>query len=290
MTDRTFGTTVPPTVRIELAHAAAMVIAREAHVDALLVKGVGMDASVAELGRASSDVDILIRPTQLPQLLTYLASHGWTRRNSFLTGSSFGHSATWFHPSWGDLDVHRLIPGIALDAAAAFDVLWDKRVEARMAGVPCWRPEPAADALILILHAGRSFGSSRARRDVEHAWSRATPARRGEILALVTRLNAQVGFAAATGDLDAYRSDPQYDLWRVASRGGGRVEEWRARITAEPRLRGKVGLALRAPLVNTDHLAITLGRRPARLVIARAFLNRLRRAAVELWPRAKGHG
>ena len=278
---------IPPSIRVELAHAAAAVLGQRLGVDLLVIKGPGMDPLAAYTGRASSDVDVLVRPDQVTQFLDGARNHGWTARDRFETGSPFGHSVTMFHPTWGDLDVHRLIPGIEVPAADAFDVFWATRIEADLAGQPCPHPDPAAQALILVLHAARSEGSPRAAMDVAHAWTNAPDAQRQAIRALVERLDAHVAWAAATGGLDAFRHRPTYRLWLVASQGGGRLQEWRARAAAEPTWRGKAAITLRAPLVNTDHLAMLLGRRPTRREVAHEFVDRFRRAAVEVAARAR---
>jgi len=273
---------IPPSIRVELAHAAVCLLAQRAGVDLLVVKGPGMDPLVAFDGRASSDVDVLVRPDQVGRFLDIARVHGWSARDRFETGSPFGHSTTLFNPTWGDLDVHRLIPGIGVAADDAFEVFWSRRIQVTLAGHPCPHPEPAAQAFVLVLHAARSEGSPRAIRDVAHAWAGAPARRQADILALVDRLDAHVAWAAATGGLEAFRDDPTYRLWAVASRGGGRLEEWRARVEAEPSWRGKVAITVRAPLVNTDHVAMLLGRRPTRTEILVEFVDRFRRGAVEL--------
>ena len=273
---------VPVSVRVELAHAAVCVLAEQGAIDLLVVKGPGMDPSVSFSGRASSDVDVLVRPDQVARFVDQARAHGWINRDRFVTGSAFGHSMTMFHPMWGDLDVHRHIPGIEVHSATAFSAFWDSRITARLAGRLCPHPDPVSQALILVLHAARSTGTRRAAMDVEHAWARAPQQRRQEVLALVDRLDAHVAWAAATGGLDAFRGDPTYRLWTIASRGGGRLEEWRARVEAAPTWGGKVAIALRAPLVNTDHLTILLGRRPTRTEVLVEFADRFRRGAGEL--------
>ena len=104
---------------------------------------------------------------------------------------------------------------------------------------------------------------------------------------MVEEFEAHLGWAALTGDLDAFDNDPAYRLWVVASRGGSRTQEWRARIALAPTPTAKAKVAARALLVNTDHLAILLGRRPRRSEVLREFLGRVRLGAVELTHRAR---
>ncbi len=288
MSSNGIGTMVPMTVQVELAHAATSVLARQAGVDVIVLKGPGMDPSVASADRGSSDVDVLVRPDQLNRWLRLLASHGWTALDRFATGSSFEHSQTFAHEVWGHMDVHRFVPGVGLAPEDAFDQLQESCIEVPLAGVPCRLPDPASQALILLLHAARSHGSSRAQQDIDHAWTRAAPERRAAILSLVEKFDAHVGWAALTGELDKFASDPAYRLWVVASRGGSRTQEWRARIALAPTLGEKAKVAARALLVNTDHLAIVLGRRPTRAEVIQEFVGRFRLGFLELTHRARG--
>lgn len=265
---------VPTSVRVELAHAAVCRLARFADIDALVLKGPAMDVTVAPPGRPSSDVDLLVRPSQLPRWVHLLTQHGWRAMDRFETSSSFEHSQTFHHDVWGPVDVHRFVPGVGVEPEHAFDVLWERRQVATLAAHPCPVLDPAAQALVLCLHAARSFGDAKAARDLDHAWHQATPERQQEIQAWVDALQAHVAWAAVVGNLDDYRDHPAYRLWLVASRGGTRAQEWRARVAVAPTLRAKVRVTARAFVVNTDHLAILLRRRPTRIEVVRAFFGR----------------
>jgi len=278
---------LPPSVRVELAHAATCRLAELIGADVLVLKGPRMDPTVGFDGRASSDVDILVRPTQLTLVLDALTAHGATALDRFETGSPFGHSTTFFSPVWGHLDVHRFVPGVELDPAAAFERLWADREEVRFGGIPGWQPGPAAQALVLVLHAARSGPEGRSLVDVDHAWNRATSARRAEILELVAGVQAEVAWAAATGGLEGFRGRASYRLWRAVSREEGRLAEWRGRVAAAPTWRAKATLLLAAPRVNVDHLAILLGRRPTRAEVAAEWRRRARLGAGELLAAAR---
>ena len=91
-------------------------------------------------------------------------------------------------------------------------------------------------------------------------WRAADDERRREIEQLVDVSIAEVAFAAATGELERYRGEPDYRLWKVVSEGGSRSEEWWARVSAAPTFGRGLRIAARAPLVNVDHLAHRLGR------------------------------
>ncbi len=72
-------------------------------------------------------------------------------------------------------------------------------------------------------------------------------------------------------------------MWKVVGEGGSRSEEWWARIRAAPTFADAARLVARAPLVNVEHLAILLGRRPTRREIAAEFLARPARALGDGW-------
>ncbi len=279
--ERPPGGAIPPSVRVELAHAAVVELARVAGLDVLVVKGPGMDDSVRFAGRASSDIDVLVRPAHLTAFLGRLVEHDWVARDRFETGSSFEHSQTWFHPVWGDLDVHRFIAGVGLPADRAFDLLWADRTTARLAGQDIPVPSAPAQALVLCLHAARSHGDTRAERDIEHAWLGATPHRQNDIRTLVDQFDAHVAWSVLSGDLDRFRGAPTYRLWKVASQGGSRLEEWRARVEAAPTIRAKLRTAGRAVLVNTDSLSMQRGRPLTRREIATDLVRRARVAGQE---------
>ncbi|QGF23878.1 hypothetical protein [Raineyella fluvialis] len=179
------------------------------------------------------------------------------------------------------MDVHRFFPGIGLDPAKAFDIMWSSRQVRRIAGVDCVVPGLVAQTVILVLNAARSWSSGPANVDVHASWGCAHENRRAEIRALVARLEADVAFAAGLGTLEDFRNRREYALWRVISQGGTRLEEWRARIAAAPSRREQLRLVLTAPLVNVEHLTVLWGRRPTRWEIVREFFLRPVRGLAE---------
>lgn len=281
-------TQVPLGVRVRLGHAAAQHVADAVGARILHLKGYALDESLRWPGRVGTDVDVLVHPADLKAYLAGLTTAGWECQTGFESGSAFGHSATLTHRDWGYVDVHRLFPGLGPDAARSFEALWSTRTTRELGGRPCAVPDLDGQALVLLLHAGRSGGSIKAGQDVARAWGAASAERRASIEALVRRLGAEVGFAAAVGGLDRYRDRPEYRLWRVSSQGGTRMEEWRARVAAAPTLRAKASVVARAPLVNVEHLAATLGRRPTRAEVAREFVARPLRGVREEYRRRVG--
>ena len=272
--------TLPLDTQTRLAHAVLQHLASSRGVDLLHIKGAAIDSSIAGPGRSGSDADVLVRPSHLPRLLAAMETHGWQVHTRFETGSPFGHATTLVHPTWGYADVHRYFPGITAPPAQAFERLWVDRVHRPIAAIECPVPGLAAQRTILVLNAAR--GGFHAPQDLAAAWGSTSEAERREVLMLVSDLDAHVAFAAATGDLDRFRGERQYDLWRIMSQGGSRTAEWMARIKAAPTAREALRLALIAPIVNTDHLTVILGRPPSPSEIAREFVRRLRKGAGEI--------
>jgi hypothetical protein len=271
---------VPTQVRMQMAHAHVQWVAQGRQVRLLHIKGLALDERLRWKGREGSDADILAPAGRAEELVDALQGAGWLVASTFRNGSAFEHAATLRHEEFGWADIHRGFPGLSGDPDETFDRLWADRGEREIGGFACAVPSLAAQTLVLLLHAARSPGG-RAALDIETVWDGATSEMRTEVLTLVDHLQAHVGFAAAVGNLDAYRDHAEYPLWRVASRGGTRVEEWRARVMAAPTWRAALALVVRAPLVNVQHLQMVLWRPPTRREIVVEFFARPVRGLTE---------
>ena len=270
---------VPLPVRLRFGHAALQHVADAIAVDVLHIKGAAVDPTLRPPELYGTDVDVIVRPDQVPRLDRELRRHGWRVYTTFASGSPFGHAQTYMHEAWGYVDVHRFFPGIRLAPAAAFARLWRDRHTVQIAGHGCPVPSVPAQSLLLILNVARAGGASAP--DLAAAWTDASDDRRREIEALAVDLDAPVAFAAATGGLERYRDERDYRLWKVITEGGTRSAEWWARIRAAPTFADTVALIARAPLVNIDHLAHRLGRPPTRRDIVGEFFARPARAVGE---------
>ncbi len=279
---------VPLAVRLLFGHAAIQHLAESIGVNLLHIKGAAVDSSLRPGGYTGSDVDVLVRPSQVRALDAAMRRHGWRLYSTFEWGSPFGHAQTYLHDAWGYIDLHRFFPGIRLVPERAFDRLWADGHDIDMAGIGCRVPSVPAQAVLLVLNAARAPGGSK--RDVQVVWGEATPERRLEMKALVADLDAPVAFAAAIGELERYRGQREYELWRIVSQGGSRSAEWWARVRAAPDFVSRARIILRAPLVNVDHLAHRLGRRPTRGEIVAEFFRRPARAVGEAWQGMRNSG
>ena len=269
---------VPLRIRLRFGRAAVQVVADAVGVDVLHIKGNAADPALRPGETSGTDVDILVRPAQVAVLDRELRSHGWRVYSTFVYGSPFEHAQTYLHDSWGYLDVHRWFPGIRTAPEAAFQRMWADRRTVSFAGVGCAVPDIAAQAALLVLNSARGGGDD---ADLARSWTDAAPDHRDQVQALVRDWQAQVAFAAATGELDRWKEAPDYRLWKVISEGGPRTAEWWARIRSAPSWGRAMRIALRAPMVNVEHLTIELGRAPTRLEIVAAFLDRPRRMVIE---------
>ncbi|MGN6219638.1 MAG: nucleotidyltransferase family protein [Microbacterium sp.] len=254
------------------------VIAADVGADLLHIKGNAVDATLRAHEAPGIDIDVLVRPAQVPRLHDALVQHGWTVYSSFLYGSPFGHAQTYRHADWGYLDLHRMFPGIRLEPEAAFEVLWRDRVRREFAGTPAAVPSLPAQAVLLVLNDVRSRKAARAMA----TWVDGPGLDRDEVMALVDRLDSRVAFAAATGDLARYRRAPDYRLWKGITQGSTRTGEWWARARAASTLREALVILARAPLANVERLTHKLGRMPTRGEVVRATAMRPVRAVGEL--------
>jgi len=270
---------IPPDVRLELSRAGVQLIADRVGARLLHIKGSMTDPALLGPRFEGTDVDVLVDPAGIPPLHRALLAQGWQVYSRFRNNSSFEHAQTYFHEDWGHLDVHRRFPGIGLADDCAFEVLWADRAETRTAGLPCAVPAFTAQAVLLTLNSARAggWGNTAAR-----IWDALDDPGREACRALVDRLDAQVAFAAAHGELERYAHRREYLLWKVASQGGTRTQDWIGRVRAARTLRARVGLLLRAPLVNTERLAHKLGHAPRPGEVVREFLIRTTQGAREV--------
>lgn len=270
---------IPIGIRAHLAHAALQVLAQDAGVDILHIKGPAVHPRIGRALTHSTDADVLVRPEQVKLYVKALLDHGWRHNTSFETGSAFEHAATFFHPTWGYVDLHRRYPGIT--APKAFNNLWARRIHQMLGGVRCATPALIDQRLILLLHVARN-SSGTSDPDYALVWATLDECAQADLRRRARELGAQVGLAAALGELDQYRQDPTHDLWMMFSTGeGGRLDEWKARFKAANGPLAKARIVGRALLVNTDHLTMRLGHEPTPAEVRQEYVERYRAALRE---------
>lgn len=287
MSDRTQTSHIPGQPRIRLAHAALQAAADELGIRILHIKGPALHESLLRVvdgkpqPRGSTDADILVEPRDARRFIKVIRPYGWQQYTSFASGSPFGHAATMWHEQLGYADIHRYFPGIGIPAEKSFMRMWRARRGIDLARRICWVPSVEHQRLILLLHAARSSGNQSS--DYAPAWGDADDATRQRVRELAAQFRADLPLAAAIGELDQWKGDRRHDLWHQFSTNEphGRTDEWVARIKAANGPIDGAKIAVRSLFVNTDHLAMKLGRQPTRKEIWSAWISRFRRAADE---------
>ena len=152
----------------------------------------------------------------------------------------------------------------------------------RIAGVACLVPSVPAQALLLILNTARS-GRLTARPRCRMATMRPRASRRRSRRSSTTSthtVGVRSGGRVASSDTGANATTASGRWSRQGARYGGVVGAGHA---LRPRFAQAVRIVARAPLVNVEHLAIRLGRRPTRREIVAEFLARPARALGDGW-------
>lgn len=288
---------MPLVAGVPLAAATLQVIAEDAGVDLLHIKGASVDPMLLQqadvtdpetgevvtrpVPRASVDADALVRPSHVRRFFAALAAHRWEMVYRFEDGSAFEHASTWIRPGVCHADIHRSFPGIGLSDEAAFDILWADQHLMTIAGLPCRVPSVTAQRLILILHAVR--GADLTSVDIERAWGVASADERRQVDELAARLRAEVALAAATGRLEQHRSARDYLLWRTLSTGDpSRTMLWLARVKAQPNPARALRMAFHLVAPKEGRLQRDLGHKPGAVEVARAWGVQLGLVAAEV--------
>ena len=287
MSDRTVTGHIPNHPRIRLAHAALQAAADELGIRVLHIKGPALDESLLRSVngepqlRDSTDADVLVEPRDARRFIKAMKNHGWRQYTTFTSGSPCGHAATMWHEQLGYADIHRYFPGIGIPAEESFMRMWRARHGVPLARRMSWVPSVEHQRLILLLHAARSSGMKSA--DYVPAWGDADESTRAHIRELASEFRADLPLAAAIGELDQWKGDRRHDLWQQFSTNDphSRTDEWVARIKAANGPVDAIKIAVHSLFVNTDHLAMKLGRQPTRKEVWEAWLSRFRRAANE---------
>lgn len=232
------GGSAPGPARGTFAHESAieLLLAMVAHASAvtparvLAIKGRGLShQGLRPATQVSSDVDVLVSPSDIAPFVATFRSWGWIDRPQGEVGEAV-HSISLMHPQWGiDLDVHRFFPGIFQDPQVAFDFLWAGQESFEVAGATVAIPGPVEHALVVLLHAfrGPTVRVNRA-AEVERAigFLRTVPAE--TVRLAVSRL--QCGYALRSIEelrnvmpTDSFGNSTQRLEWRLRSMVPGRT-------------------------------------------------------------------
>lgn len=147
----------------ELAHALTALLASDAGIRALSIKGFVTDRYGLREARVAADADVLIEPARFDEFCELLAVRGWHPRHERPVPSLIGqHSVAYIHEDWpNDIDVHLFFPGFLGPRDAAFEALWSSRRTMSVAHRDAFVPSRAGAAVITALHALRYSHSDR---------------------------------------------------------------------------------------------------------------------------------
>lgn len=247
----------PADALVRMAHACVQWLADRAGVRLLHIKGQALDDTMRARRHGGTDVDVLVAPEDVTVFKRQLEHHGWTLITSFRSGSVFGHAATLYHPVWGTTDLHRWIPGLDLDPATSFEVLWQSRSRRVLGGVECAVPGDDDHRLVLLLHAVRNGALGGV--DFQLGWGELTTEWRHRIRRTAFSLGAHVPFLLATTD-EAFVPGRRAHLWAAVVRGRSTTDQWGARFRDVTSPRELVALLREAVHANREHLELSLGR------------------------------
>lgn len=183
----------------ELVYALTARVAADIAVPCVFVKGPPLHLQGLREREHSGDVDVWCEPSRWTALATALESWGWERLPDPWHGSAVPHSMTMSPRVWGcEIDVHRRLPGLALDDAAAFAVVCERATTLRLAGVDVLVPAIDDHAVLAAVNAVRPGIGDSGRSDeaaaVARALLRAAPgsARRAHALGAVPVLRDEI--------------------------------------------------------------------------------------------------
>lgn len=159
----------PISVLLELLAGRVQQVADAAEVRALILKGPFASRIGLRRRALSSDIDVLVEPGRLPDVVAGLSVLGWRARPADPKDDVFPvHSVSLYHQSWPiDIDVHETFPGLEAPLAEAFDALWEDRRHEFAAGVEVATTGVAGTVLILALNSLRSMWSQRSRNELD---------------------------------------------------------------------------------------------------------------------------
>jgi hypothetical protein len=180
----------------------------EAGIRAILLKGRSTRALLHDRGelRAAGDIDLLVAPDQLAAAERRLGELGFV--NAYYDRASPASAPNpgdpWYRrPDGVEVDLHRRIWEVGVDAADAFEVVWRDRTMLSIGDLDVPVPSVPARALMIALHVAHHHGETgrqgRGLTDVKRAVERLEFDVWEEALELARRLDAEDAFAGGLG-------------------------------------------------------------------------------------------
>ncbi|MFB3978848.1 nucleotidyltransferase family protein [Microbacterium proteolyticum] len=218
----------------ELVYAVTARVAAAHGIPCLFIKGPALHHQGLREREHSGDVDVWCHPRHWDALAEALSAWGWHREPDPWRGTSVHHTATMTPPSWGcEIDVHRRIPGLALDDEDAFAIASRWRTVVTYAGVDVAIPRRDTHAVLAAVHAVRpEIGAGARSAAASHSASAMLAAAEGSAeraceLGAVPVLRAELAGLLPDEILDAHAGGRPRD-WQWRGARNRAVAYWRA--------------------------------------------------------------
>ncbi|MEE2567921.1 nucleotidyltransferase family protein [Pseudarthrobacter sp. J64] len=196
MTEHPVGTEAHAQLRLDeavlLCHVLTSHIADRAGVRAIFIKGPVSALQGLRKPRRSVDVDVLVDPNAVADMVDALLERGWELRPAEPDTTAFPrHSETLFHRSWpSDIDVHYRFPGMERDAVGCFNAMWDHTETRVVAGHAIRVPNRPLAICVLALHGLRTPWAPSSRTELDYLASLPLQHEQREIMAVAEQTGA----------------------------------------------------------------------------------------------------
>ncbi|MEV5051582.1 nucleotidyltransferase family protein [Arthrobacter sp. LAR12-1-1.1] len=209
-----------------LATALVDHVAASSGLNVLFIKGPAATMMGIRGHHVSADVDVLVRPEHLDEMVDHLGGRGWLERPSGVTVvRRYSHSRTLYHPQWNcDIDVHDRFPGMEASPGNAFDTLWRDRQYLVMAARPVPVPSKPAAVIFQALHSLRSMDEPRHQREYSALLHRVDVTMHQDLVDLSAELQATAALQPLLADLG---------IADMPALQGTVSEEWRHRTSVQ---------------------------------------------------------
>jgi hypothetical protein len=273
---------------VPLAHAVVDRVAQDHGVRAVFVKGPIAVAQGLRSARTSVDVDVLVDPAGVEDLVAALRAIGWADEQVYATPTAATYSRTIRHERWPcELDLHVEFPGLLAPPDRVFELLWARHDTARLAAqdLPCL--DRTAQALILAVNALRDPLATDKQDElvdlVQRVGDSFTGSERTDLAELAAALGAvetagpfleQVGAVpegAAVSDQAGLRA------WRMRTQPEWRVATWLEDLRATPKRKWPRYVWYAVMLTETELRHAEPKLPPGRRAVLGARVRRIRR-------------
>jgi hypothetical protein len=141
-----------------LAHAVVVDCCAPGGIEPIVFKGAVASAHSLRAPRQAADLDVLLPPQALAEVVARLQARGWRVRAQDRDERSFpSHAVTLFRAGWPiDLDLHHRYLGVPASAVPAYDRVRRLSAHQEVDGLRVLAPRPAAHAVLVGLHCLRS--------------------------------------------------------------------------------------------------------------------------------------